>query len=61
MACTRHAREGELDPVRWDDGLDEAQLAVATHGEGPLVVVAGAGTGKTRALISAWRACSIEA
>ena len=45
-------RDGELDPVRWDDGLDDAQLAVATHGEGPLVVVAGAGTGKTRALIS---------
>ena len=42
----------ELDPARWDDGLDDAQLAVATHGEGPLVVVAGAGTGKTRALIS---------
>jgi DNA helicase II / ATP-dependent DNA helicase PcrA len=36
----------------WDEGLDEAQLAVATHGETPLVVVAGAGTGKTRALTS---------
>jgi DNA helicase-2/ATP-dependent DNA helicase PcrA len=36
----------------WDTGLDEAQLAVATHGETPLVVVAGAGTGKTRALTS---------
>jgi DNA helicase II / ATP-dependent DNA helicase PcrA len=38
--------------LAWDDGLDEAQLAVATHGEAPLVVVAGAGTGKTRALTS---------
>jgi superfamily I DNA/RNA helicase len=38
--------------VAWDEGLDEAQLAVATHGETPLVVVAGAGTGKTRALTS---------
>src|ERR1700691_6294635 len=40
----------------WDEGLDEAQLAIATHGETPLVVVAGAGTGKTRALTSrvAW-------
>ena len=38
--------------LAWDDGLDEAQLAVATHGETPLVVVAGAGTGKTRALTS---------
>jgi DNA helicase-2/ATP-dependent DNA helicase PcrA len=34
----------------WDDGLDEVQLDVATHGDGPLVVMAGAGTGKTRAL-----------
>jgi len=38
--------------LAWDEGLDEAQLAVATHGETPLVVVAGAGTGKTRALTS---------
>ncbi|HTW08834.1 MAG TPA: ATP-dependent helicase [Acidimicrobiales bacterium] len=36
----------------WDRGLDAAQLAVATHGAGPLLVIAGAGTGKTRALIS---------
>jgi DNA helicase-2/ATP-dependent DNA helicase PcrA len=36
----------------WDEGLDDAQLEVATHGEGPLVVVAGAGTGKTRALVA---------
>ena len=34
----------------WADGLDPEQLAVADHGDGPLVVVAGAGTGKTRAL-----------
>jgi DNA helicase II / ATP-dependent DNA helicase PcrA len=38
--------------VEWDAGLDESQLAVATHGDSPLVVVAGAGTGKTRALTS---------
>lgn len=37
---------------RWDAGLDEAQLAAATHGDGPLIVVAGAGTGKTRTLVS---------
>jgi DNA helicase II / ATP-dependent DNA helicase PcrA len=36
---------------RWDAGLDEAQLAAATHGDGPLIVVAGAGTGKTRTLV----------
>jgi DNA helicase-2/ATP-dependent DNA helicase PcrA len=34
----------------WDDGLNEAQLEAASHGDGPLVVVAGAGTGKTRTL-----------
>ncbi len=38
--------------LAWDQGLDEAQLAIATHGDSPLVVVAGAGTGKTRALTS---------
>ncbi|HMK99914.1 MAG TPA: ATP-dependent helicase [Acidimicrobiales bacterium] len=43
----------------WDDGLDEAQLATATHGDSPLVVVAGAGTGKTRAL-TARVACLLE-
>jgi DNA helicase-2/ATP-dependent DNA helicase PcrA len=34
----------------WDEGLDEAQLAAVVHGDGPLVVLAGAGTGKTRML-----------
>jgi DNA helicase-2/ATP-dependent DNA helicase PcrA len=34
----------------WDEGLDEAQLAAVTHGDSPLVIVAGAGTGKTRTL-----------
>jgi DNA helicase-2/ATP-dependent DNA helicase PcrA len=38
--------------LRWDEGLDDAQLAAATHGDGPLVVVAGAGTGKTRTLVA---------
>src|SRR4030095_12163275 len=37
--------------ARWDEGLDEAQLAAVTHGDGPLIVVAGAGTGKTRTLV----------
>ncbi|HEY0870744.1 MAG TPA: ATP-dependent helicase [Acidothermaceae bacterium] len=36
----------------WDDGLDEAQLAAATHGDAPLVILAGAGTGKTRTLVA---------
>jgi len=45
-----------FDPV-WDDGLNEQQLAVAEHGHGPLLVLAGAGTGKTRALTA--RVCSL--
>jgi len=32
------------------DGLNESQLAAVTHPAGPLLVVAGAGTGKTHAL-----------
>jgi DNA helicase-2/ATP-dependent DNA helicase PcrA len=36
----------------WDAGLDDAQLSAATHGDGPLIVLAGAGTGKTRTLVS---------
>jgi DNA helicase-2/ATP-dependent DNA helicase PcrA len=36
----------------WDAGLDDAQLAAVTHGDAPLVIVAGAGTGKTRTLTS---------
>src|ERR1039458_6581888 len=34
----------------WDEDLDDAQMAAATHGSTPLVIVAGAGTGKTRTL-----------
>jgi DNA helicase II / ATP-dependent DNA helicase PcrA len=48
-----------FDLATWDDGLDEAQLAVATHGDSPLVVMAGAGTGKTRAL-TARVACLLQ-
>ncbi|HEV7205111.1 MAG TPA: ATP-dependent helicase [Jatrophihabitans sp.] len=38
--------------TQWADGLDDAQLDAVTHGRGPLVVMAGAGTGKTRMLTS---------
>ncbi len=34
----------------WLEGLNEAQLRAATHPGGPLLIVAGAGTGKTRTL-----------
>jgi DNA helicase-2/ATP-dependent DNA helicase PcrA len=38
------------------DGLDTEQWRAATHPEGPLLVLAGAGTGKTRTLVAraAW-------
>ena len=36
--------------TRWDAGLDDAQLAAVTQEAGALVILAGAGTGKTTAL-----------
>lgn len=41
----------------WAEGLNPEQLAVAEHDRVPLVVVAGAGTGKTRALTA--RVCRL--
>lgn len=37
-------------PTAWDEDLDDAQMEAVTHGDAPLVVLAGAGTGKTRTL-----------
>ncbi len=34
----------------WDDGLTDEQVTAAGAGDGPLIVIAGAGTGKTRTL-----------
>jgi DNA helicase-2/ATP-dependent DNA helicase PcrA len=36
--------------LRWLDDLNPAQREAVTHGGGPLLVIAGAGTGKTRTL-----------
>lgn len=50
------ARERAVEPrdgAKHDaaSGLNEAQRHAATHGDGPLLIVAGAGTGKTRTLV----------
>ncbi|MDH5235419.1 MAG: ATP-dependent helicase [Gemmatimonadota bacterium] len=47
-------RERAVAPRRTVDfaaELNDAQRAAATHGDGPLLIVAGAGTGKTRTLV----------
>src|SRR6187397_2048438 len=41
---------GRMFDQGWDAGLDDNQLSAAAHGDGPLVILAGAGTGKTRTL-----------
>ena len=39
-----------MSDAGWFDGLDDEQLAAVEHDDGPLVIAAGAGTGKTRTL-----------
>src|ERR1044072_1568358 len=41
-----------MEDDRWREGLNVAQLAAVEHDGGPLLVVAGAGTGKTKTLAS---------
>ena len=45
-----------FEPADILDGLNDAQQRAATHGPGPLLILAGAGTGKTRTLVAraAW-------
>jgi DNA helicase II / ATP-dependent DNA helicase PcrA len=45
-ATAAHGREREVTGE-----LNPAQYAAATHGDGPLLIIAGAGTGKTRTLV----------
>ena len=53
-----------FEPVNSLEGLNDSQQRAATHGPGPLLILAGAGTGKTRTLVAraAWlRAQGTEA
>jgi DNA helicase-2/ATP-dependent DNA helicase PcrA len=45
------ARDDRNYKIKYAELLNQAQLAAVTHRDGPLLVVAGAGSGKTRTLI----------
>ncbi|MEW6455584.1 MAG: ATP-dependent DNA helicase [Acidobacteriota bacterium] len=46
---TKHARE-KINEEPLLEELNEEQLEAVTHGEGPLIIIAGAGTGKTKVI-----------
>jgi DNA helicase-2/ATP-dependent DNA helicase PcrA len=57
LACTERVFDAlTLDTAPWLDQLNAEQLAGATHPGGPLLILAGAGTGKTTTLCArvAW-------
>jgi DNA helicase-2/ATP-dependent DNA helicase PcrA len=43
--------QGKSDSAELTARLNPAQAAAAAHGDGPLLIIAGAGTGKTRTLV----------
>ena len=47
--ATRHGAPGRQEPL--GPALNAAQAAAAAHGDSPLLIVAGAGSGKTRTLV----------
>ncbi|MDP9205060.1 MAG: ATP-dependent helicase [Gemmatimonadota bacterium] len=47
----RPRAEAKPSPRDFSSELNPQQAAAATHGDGPLLIIAGAGTGKTRTLV----------
>ena len=50
-----------LMTVSWLEELNPTQREAVTHDDGPLLIVAGVGTGKTRTLACPWPIRSDEA
>ena len=51
LYATRPREIGLPTPRDLATELNSEQGAAASHGEGPLLIIAGAGTGKTRTLV----------